>query len=255
MNRIRLFLPLALSAALLGLPGLGLAKGDPKAPPPRSMSSGFSSKPTKPATPTAVPDRASAATPPPAAKPSFGAFGAAKDSTAAPLKSTSGLTQGLDTRAAETNALKTLDARTAQKSSAGDLANTGTTAVSSQAPAIGATAGATQQAQVTIPQAPAPTVIYQNSGSSGNGVLAGVAGYMLGRSMDNHDRNQSGPGWNNGGPASPNESAMVHVATWPRVLAWLVFLSILGAVGWAIWRFVQRSRVKALAPPRSNYSL
>jgi hypothetical protein len=137
-----------------------------------SMSRGFSSSSSS--KPTQAPSQNQSNS----SKPSFGSFGSTRSSPSAPApsvqKSSSALSQSLEKNAAQSNALKTLDSKNTSKSAS---ATPSDSMIGSR---LGSTASTTPQypsSSYQMPQA-APPVVYQNSGSSLNGMLTG---YLVGR--------------------------------------------------------------------------
>ncbi len=263
--------------ALLALPVLSFAKDEPKFS--GGFSSGKSTSTTKSQSTSATPKPAKKEASPAqnanaagTGKTSFGSFGgakAAKDATApatpaatpaaatksgaAPAPAKSALTQSLDKNSAQTNALKTLDARNAQKAAVG---------VASTAPPGPNVSPAVPMAP---PPAPPPQVVYQNAPSSG--WSRGIMGFLLGNSMSSNARsyNNHNNGYNqsNSGYNQPNSTATGSASdvaevepkgsSFLRVLAWLL---ILGSIGGLIWYLVKRSSANAAAAAaKRNYSL
>lgn len=147
-----------------------------------SMSRGFSSSSSSKS--TSIPSQSQSQS----SKPSFGSFGSAKSSPTAPApsvqRSSSTLSQGLDKSAAQSNALKTLDAKTASISPAS------TPSDSMIGSRLGSAASTTPQyttSSYQMPQA-APPVVYQNSGSNLNGMLTG---YLVGRATSGGNNNSN----------------------------------------------------------------
>jgi hypothetical protein len=247
--------------ALLTVPLLGIAKttsnsyskgfSSPSSSSKKSYNS-FSSKPASPAAASATPPSTNSASKPTG----FGTFSSSSKDAAAPTGPKSALSQGLDKNAAQSNALKTLDAREAAKSGASAPAT-------ATGPASGAN-GAFGNAAAYTPTAPSqpsysPPVASNNSGFSWS---SGIMGFMLGRSLSsNNNGNYNGsygsPGYNPGfgtsidngvGPAAHHDSIGTILL---RLLAWA---AILGVIGWLVWRvFIKKPDVSGAKT--SNYSL
>jgi hypothetical protein len=273
-------LKMAIVLVVLAIPLMGIAKGGSSfnggsgRSSGSSFSRGFSSpgstsRSVSPSNKTSFGSfgsSKSAAPPAPAAAPSggktsFGSFGSSRDAAAQATpsgqQSKSALTQSLDKNAAQANALKTLDARNSQK------AQTNTAQTPGGMPLGGVPGGsqspqAGQMGQPYPSQAPPPTVIYQNSGSSGN-FTSGLLGFMLGSAMHSRDRSSypmdngsfGRPAGASGDPATgagvPKESAGMSFL---RIFLWLI---VLAAIGGIIWYFVRRSRQNVAK--KANYTL
>lgn len=250
--------------ALLAIPLMGFAKGSSSfsrgfsgsssSSASRSSSSSFSrpSSPSKSAAPAPSPTKSS-----------FGSFGSAKPATppapAPAKKSTSAMTQSLDKKASQAAALKTLDAKPVLAGAA-----VGSTIGSNIQPPMGtAHPGQVGAIPVNAPTgyvsqgAPAPTVIYQNSGSSG--FMNGVMGYMLGRSMS-HNNSNDRANYNTIAPGSPNRAMPDSVGDPVQPVqsssGYGVLLFILGVLALAgVWYFWRRRRTNAAVTSKQNYSL
>jgi hypothetical protein len=247
--------------ALLALPVFSLAKDAPK------FSGGFSSGKSTSTTKS----QASGAKPKPVqkeagtAKSSFGSFGSASTTKAATApatpattpagatpgavvpaaaKSNSALTQSLDKNAAQANALKTLDARNAQKTPV----------------AIGSNIPPNSNVNPPAPVAPQPIppqVVYQNAPASGWN--SGIMGFLLGNALSRNDRSynsQNGYNQPNSAGAGSAPDIAGKESTGSSFLRIVVWLLILGSIGGVIWYFVQRSSANnAATAAKRNYSL
>lgn len=202
------------------------AHADPRPSiPTKSFKGGFSSQ--RSAAPPRAPASGSAS------RGGFGSFNSAP--ARAPQKSDSALSQQLDKNAAESNALRTLDARrAAQQDAARDTR---------PVPGYENRQYGNQPSQpMQVPQQ-AP----QQAPQSGNGMAGVVTGLVLGQIANGaHARN------NNGYPAQVNQgTSSASVGQAPtrsffggvmRLFMWLVVLS---AIGWLIYFLLQRNRRKA----------
>lgn len=200
-----------------------------------------------------------------------GAFGkqAGSPASAQPSRNTSAMSRDVDRSAARDRALQTYDQRRAAENAARPL------------PPLNDTVRQPQQAQrpspsYQAPPYPAPGPVYQQP-SSGNGMMAGVIGFMLGRAMSQTNQpvaypttsgNQPAPapapadtsvatGMPGLGdtpaplaaaPAAPPEPEPSFMAGVLRLFAWLSVLSLLG---WAAVYSVRKFRRLRAAP---NYS-
>lgn len=199
----------------------------------------------------------------------FGSFGSARNAEApAPAKSNSALSRELDSKNAEANALKTLDARRAAAAAPPPL------------PPLNPVQPPNQQQPYNQPsynQQPAPVVVQQSNGWGG-----ALAGFMLGRAMNSgasHGGYYPGNGAGNGsaggsgGGAAGNagnaslgaaagagsiDAAALPVAV-PKasfgttVLRTFAWLALLGALGWLIYFGVRRFKGGG-ARSGANYS-
>jgi len=240
-------------SALVLILSLALAGNVPAATRPasysgtsKSMKSGFSSQKnnssvhSKPAPPAA--NRQSGP----------GAFGQAAGSPAQPQRGTSALSRDVDRSAAEANALKTLDQRRA--------AANAPTPLPPQAPP--------QQRPAYQPPYPVPTPVYQQPASSGNGLMAGVIGFMLGHAMSqshqpvayptgSQPQQQQQPAADGGtvsgmpGLGAPAPHQAPQPSFFGSVLRWFAWLSVLSLFVWLGVYFVRKLRRLRAGP---NYS-
>lgn len=266
-----------LTIAILVLPLIGLAKS---ASP--SFSSGFSSHSSS----SSSSKSATKSTTPSVAKSSgssFGSFGSGKPSAApseapkqnvvSPNKSNSALSNSLDKNAAQNNALKTLDARTAQTVKPLSPQNKSYGQVNNSAASNNNQSNAGQQnsnAGGYYGQA-APTAAYQNKG--GPDLTSGLIGFMLGKSLNsgnserqnqpqhavasdevNHPQESSPIDSNIVPDSAKNLEGVAEIGSlFGRLFMWLLLIA---AVIFAIRLFRRRSIEKSKAfASRKNYSL
>jgi hypothetical protein len=259
------------SSALLLMVCLALAGNVPAQARPASHSgtssfkSGFSSQKNNAA-------RHARPAPPPANRQSGpGAFGKQAGSPAQPQRNTSAMSRDVDQGASRANALKTLDQRRAASNAPQPL------------PPLNDTLRQPQQAPRQAPAAPypAPGPVYQQQ-SSGNGLMAGVLGFMLGRAMSQTNQPVAYPTTNGSQPApqastqstaaAPGPDGAGLVAGMPglgapaaapvtaaspapsffsSVLRWFAWLSVISLLLWAAVYSVRKFRRLRAAP---NYS-
>jgi len=211
--------------------------------------------------------------PPPASRASGpGAFGKAAPASAQQPRNTSAMSRDIDQSAASGNALKTLDERRAAAAATTTAAATGAAAAASGAAARSADAAAftgtaaVGAARPQPPYAPLPPG-YQTVPQPNNTLMHGLFGFMLGRAMSqNHqpvaypaaqgqpapvasspDAVVTGmPGLNAPAPAPAPQPSFGH-----SVLRWLVGLTVLSVMLWALVYAVRKLRRLRAAP---NYS-
>ena len=191
---------------------------------------------------------------PPASRASGpGAFGKAAPATSQQPRNTSAMSRDVDQSAASANALKTLDERRA---------------------AAAAAAAANRPAPMYGPSGPQPVYApvppgYQTVPQPGNGLMQGILGFMLGRAISQSNQPvayptvqqpapqqpaASGPDGMVGGMPGLNAPAQVPVpqpSFAHRVLRWLVWLTVVSVMFWAVVYAVRKLR-RLRAP--SNYS-
>jgi hypothetical protein len=227
-----------------------------------SFKSGFSSQKNNAA-------RHSRPSAPPANRQSGpGAFGQQAGSPAQPQRNTSAMSRDVDQSAARANALRTLDERRAA-------------ANNQPLPPLNDTLRQPQQPSPVYraPAYPAPGPGYQQQpAGSGNGLMAGVMGFMLGRAMSQSHQPVAYPTTTaNGNPAPQQPAATAPVTDgaamvtgmpglgapaavtvaapqpsfFMSVLRWFAWLSVLSLLMWAVVYSVRKFRRLRAAP---NYS-
>lgn len=222
-----------------------------------SYKSGFSSQKNKSA------NHGRPAAPPANRQSGPGAFGKQAGAPAsAQQRSRSAMSRDVDRSAAEANALKTLDQRRNAANSQ-PLPPLNDTLRSPQAPP--------QPSPVyRAPAYPAPGPGYQQQPSgNGNGLMAGVLGFMLGRAISQSNQPVSYP-TTNGGPAAAqqptNQAAAAPIAAAAAsasapaqagpgapsfvasVLRWFAWLAVLGVLAWSAVYTVRKFRRLRAAP-------
>lgn len=222
-----------------------------------SFKSGFSSQKSNAA-------RHSRPSAPPASRQSGpGAFGQQAGSPAQPQRNTSAMSRDVDQSASRANALRTLDERRA--------------AANNQPPPLNDTLRQPQQPSPVYraPAYPAPGPGYQQQPSgSGNGLMAGVMGFMLGRAMSQSHQPVAYPTTSSNPPATqstatttgtdsdgrvtgmpglgaPAPAAAPQPSFFMSVLRWFAWLSVLSLLMWAAVYSVRKFRRLRAAP---NYS-
>ena len=191
-----------------------------------------------------------------------GAFGKAPGSPASVTpRNTSAASRDLDQSAAQANALKTLDARRAAAATPAPQPPSDTVLRPQQAPAY--------QAPPVYQQ---PVMVQQPS----SGLMHGVLGFMLGRAMSQSHQPVSIPTTSNGngngngtapaatdaqsgmvngmpGLGAPVPAAPLRSSFGATVARWLVWLSVLSVLGWALVYTVRKLR-RLRAGNTTNYS-
>lgn len=222
-----------------------------------SFKSGFSSQKSNAA-------RHSRPSAPPANRQSGpGAFGQQAGSPAQPQRNTSAMSRDVDQSASRANALKTLDERRA--------------AANQPLPPLNDTLRQPQQPSPVYraPAYPAPGPGYQQQPSgSGNGLMAGVMGFMLGRAMSQSHQPVAYPTTSGNQPATqpaattmgtdsdgrvtgmpglgvPAAAPAPQPSFFMSVLRWFAWLSVLSLLMWAVVYSVRKFRRLRAAP---NYS-
>jgi hypothetical protein len=207
--------------------------------------------------------------PPPASRQSGpGAFGKAAGSPASaqPQRNTSAMSRDVDQSAARANALRTLEGRRAA-------------ANAQPLPPLNDTLRSPQPSPGY--QTPPPVYLPPAQQSSGNGLMHGLMGFMLGRAMSQSNQPVSYPTVNGGQqpagqpPAVASDAAagagmvggMPGLGEAPRaapaappaqsfgasVLRWFIWLAMLSAVAWTVLYAVRKLR-RARAANTPNYS-
>jgi hypothetical protein len=216
-----------------------------------SFKSGFSSQKSNSARHSQTPA-------PPANRQSGpGAFGQQAGSPAQPQRGTSAMSRDVDQSAARANALKTLDERRAASATPQPL------------PPLNDTLRQPQQAP-RPPAGPYPGPVYQQAPSGGgNGLMAGVMGFMLGRAMSQSHQPVAYPTTSGSQqmqqPATTTQDAATVTgmpglgapAAAPKpsffmsVLRWFAWLGVLSLLMWAVVYSVRKFRRLRTGP---NYS-
>lgn len=258
-----------------------------------SFKGGFSSQRSAP--PRSLPPRSQ----PPPSRNGPGAFGsgpgAGRDAAPPPARSGSALSRDMDQSAAQANALKSLDARRAATNSqplpplTDPVARPGNQAANQPGYQGG-------ERRPPVYQTPPPVYqqvpVYQQQ-SSGNGLMAGLMGFMLGRSLSTpqpvyypgnggHGGNGSGNNGNGGNNGSGNSgsagdlgnggtvagttevgmpglgvpapvAAPAAPSFFASVLRLFAWLALLGTLGWLLYFGAKRWMGRGNAR-RSNYS-
>ena len=158
-------------------------------------------------------------------------------SPAQPRRNTSAMSRDVDQGAARANALKTLDARRA-------AANTPPPA--QPLPPLNDTL-----------RQPQPAPVYQAppvQQASGNGLMHGLMGFMLGRAMSQSNQPVSYPTVSNGQPQPAAQPATAPAPSFGAgVLRWFIWLLLLSVIVWTVVYSVRKlRRLRAANTP--NYS-
>jgi hypothetical protein len=199
----------------------------------RSYKGGFSSQRAS-APPPRAPRQDSAS------RGGFGSFNSAPSRDR--QGSDSALSRRLDKNASEANALRTLDARRAQKEQAGRDTRPVPGYENRQSSGQYGNQYGSQSGAQGMPPAPAPA---QGSGSGLGGVVTGM---VLGQLASGaHARNNNGyPGQSNVGTSSASvNQAPARTSFFGGVLRMFMWLIVLSAIGWLVYFVVQKKRRKA----------
>lgn len=174
----------------------------------------------------------------------FGSFGGA--TAPAPRQSDSALSERLSKKAAQDNAVRTLEARRRAEQ---DAMNAAARPVPS-GPLPGANPYAGRhESHRGADNAPAMPPVIVQQGSSG--ISNVITGFLLGRAMaPSHAATHGYPGAARNSTAPAAASGPGFLMTMLRTFAWLVIAAVLGWTAWFAWKFLSRGK----AASQANYS-